>query len=96
MSLPVAFHNLPADHFPFVIEFIGLHSRVQHETITVDGPGAVRIPGMAEAGEPIATVLWFPNEEPLVTVPDDTPPEELPIYHQLLEEMRNAAANHRE
>lgn len=93
MTVPVAFRDIPASFFPFTIEFIGLHSGRRHDIIHVKQPGVVRIPPMsAEQDEPIATVIWFANSEVAVNLPEDTPADQVPIYEQLLAEMRDAAA----
>lgn len=42
-DLPFAFHDLPADTFPFTIEMYDVDTRETYETIEVAGPGAVRI-----------------------------------------------------
>lgn len=43
MTLPSAFHDLPAESFPFTIEMFDVDTKEVYETIPVYGPGAVRI-----------------------------------------------------
>ena len=46
MSKPAAFHDLPADHYPFTIEFIREDNGEVTETIEVaEGPVVIEIPG---------------------------------------------------
>lgn len=42
MTLPVAFHDLPAENFPFTVEFFRGDELVH--TIRVEGPGGIYIP----------------------------------------------------
>lgn len=54
-GLPVAFHDLDADHFPFLIQ---LHDEVSGDLVfeqTVHGPGAVKIPGYPD--RPISSTV---------------------------------------
>ena len=57
---PVAFHDLPRSRFPFTIEFLTLAGDIVH-TITVTGPGAVRIPGLAAQHGPISVRITWPD-----------------------------------
>jgi hypothetical protein len=43
-ALPVAFTDFPAEAFPFTIELLNPAGQVVW-AVTVDGPGAVRVPG---------------------------------------------------
>ena len=48
--LPVAFRDLPAEAFPFTVELLKADTRTVVWTATVDGPGALRVPGPDETG----------------------------------------------
>jgi hypothetical protein len=58
-SKPFAFHNLPAEAFPFTIELLDAGTRKVVWTATVDGPGVVAVPGLGP-GKRIARVT-FPD-----------------------------------
>lgn len=98
--MPIAFRMLPADKFPLTIEFIGQNSLKTHHTIRVERPAglvSVRIPSLNHVGEPVVSVVWSPQGEPAVGWPDGRPPAEAeatPIYEELLDRMRKAAAGH--
>lgn len=42
-DLPVKFRDLPADCFPFTMEFYDVDTKEIYEVIHVDGPGATKI-----------------------------------------------------
>lgn len=46
-----AFVDVPADAFPFVVEFFRESDGEIVYTITVEGPGAIHIPPMAQYGK---------------------------------------------
>lgn len=54
---PYAFKDLPADQFPFRIDVHDENSGEQVWTITVFGPGAVRVPGFGRRVRVTTTVL---------------------------------------
>ena len=57
---PTRFADLPPDAFPFTIDFFTFVGRKHVHSITVDGPGAVHVPGLAEElGEPVMIVTTF-------------------------------------
>jgi hypothetical protein len=63
-SKPFAFHNLPAEAFPFTIELLDAGTRNVVWTTTVTGPGVVDVPGPDKTG---------PGRKiARVTFPDDT------------------------
>lgn len=64
-----AVRDLPADAYPFVIEFLNQDRKVVHR-IDVPGPGGVAIPGLAAEHGPISVRLTFANGE----VQEDGPP----------------------
>lgn len=59
-ELSYAFHDLPADRFPFVIEFLSASGVVVHRQ-EVPGPGAIKIPGLAPLFGPVTTRVIFPD-----------------------------------
>lgn len=59
---PVAFHDLPAEYFPAVAEFLDVNGKVIH-TIYIPGPGAVTIPALAEKHGPVTVRLTYGNGE---------------------------------
>jgi len=48
---PFAFHDLPADSFPFTAELLDTGTGETVWSATVSGPGALRIPSAAEVNE---------------------------------------------
>lgn len=68
--METAFHDLPAESFPFKIEFMDGAGTIVH-TIVVRGPGAVHIPGLAEKYGPVSVRITYPNGE----VSEQKPPE---------------------
>lgn len=57
-ELPTAFHDLPADKFPFIVEFISSKGMVVHR-IEVASPGVVKIPGLSPLFGPVSTRVTF-------------------------------------
>lgn len=57
-DLPVAFHDLPAELFPFTVEYLDADSKQVVESTTVEGPGAIQIPGKEALGVR-ATIVHF-------------------------------------
>ena len=45
---PTAFHDLPADAFPFTIEFFRADTKEVVHTIRVEGPGMVEVPPLSK------------------------------------------------
>lgn len=43
-----AFHDLPAEDFPFTIEFMRADTNEVVHTIRVEGPGVVSVPALAK------------------------------------------------
>lgn len=59
-QLPAVFRDLPADAFPFTMEILDADTREVVWAVTVDGPGAIRVPGLDETGpgRKIARITW--------------------------------------
>lgn len=55
-----AFHDLSADSFPFVISYIDPETDEVIDTLTVEGPGTVHIPGREF---PVDVKVEFANGE---------------------------------
>jgi hypothetical protein len=51
VSLPSAFHDFPADAFPFTLELLDAVTREVCWSVRVDGPGATKVPGRNEINE---------------------------------------------
>jgi hypothetical protein len=64
------FHDLPADSFPFRIEFLDRDGVVVHQ-IEVDGPGGMHIPALSGRYGPISTRITFPDGEVVEVAPPD-------------------------
>lgn len=45
---PTVFHDLPAEDFPFTVEFLRVDTEEVVHRIRVTGPGAVEIPPLAK------------------------------------------------
>lgn len=57
-DLPVVAHDLKPQDFPFVIQTLDPDTLKEVWRATVDGPGALRVPGW---GRPMVTRVWYPN-----------------------------------
>ena len=66
----VAFRELPANAFPFTVEFFKVSDGDVIHTIVVNGPGMMQIPAIAkEIGEPVGTRTIFPDGQVQETIP---------------------------
>lgn len=64
MSENVPFHNLPADRFPFTIEFLRVDTKEVVHTIRVEGAGALVVPPLAQQyGVRVSVRVTFPDGE---------------------------------
>lgn len=70
-----AFRDLPADAYPFKIEFYDLAGTVVH-VIEVPGPGVTEIPGLAKDHGPVGVRITLATGEVLVEEPPPAPPGE--------------------
>lgn len=57
----VAFGDLPAEAFPFTIEFLRHDTREVVHSILVDGPGVIAVPALAGKHGPIDVRLVTPQ-----------------------------------
>lgn len=57
---PYAFHDLPADSFPFTVEALDASGAVVWTT-EVTGPGALYVPPLATFYGPVSVRLRFPD-----------------------------------
>lgn len=66
---PTAFHDLPIDSFPFLVEFYSEDGVLVHH-IEVSGPGGMEIPGLAAEHGPIWVQTTYPDGRRVVMRPD--------------------------
>lgn len=66
---PMAFHDLPASMFPFTIEYLNAKGVVLR-TETVEGPGVMEVPGLAQFYGPITIRVTHANGTQTTTGPD--------------------------
>lgn len=53
---PMAFHDLPADSFPFTMELLDAATREVRWSVRVDGPGATKVPARNEINEGLPVI----------------------------------------
>lgn len=56
---PIAYASLPADHYPFRVEFIAARTGAVVHEIRVSGPGAIQVPGLRDQHGPIAVRVTY-------------------------------------
>lgn len=61
MTDNVAFGDLPADAFPFTIQFLRHDTREVVHSIYVDGPGAIAVPALKDKYGPIDVRMITPQ-----------------------------------
>jgi len=67
---PTAFHDLPAEAFPFTVEFFRVSDRVVMHTVIVHDAGLLRVPSNAElGGEPVGVRTTYADGTVQETVP---------------------------
>ena len=59
MSTPAEFISLPADAYPFTIEFLAVTTGEVVYTITVAGPGAVLVPALRASYGPVRARMTY-------------------------------------
>ena len=64
LEIPVAFHDLPADNFPFVITGLVDGEPVWEQEVTE--PGSVRVPSLGHLGPVTIRVRWGNGTETVV------------------------------
>lgn len=57
----MAFRDLPESSFPFTAHFIAERTGETVRSITVDGPGVVVVPALADLHGPIAVRIEYAN-----------------------------------
>lgn len=64
-NLPVAYHDFPRSKFPFLMEMLDKATGEVRWSVTVDGPGAVKVPSNAEinGGRLLAVRITFADGE---------------------------------
>jgi hypothetical protein len=66
---PTVFRDLPADSYPFLVEFYNDEGRLVHH-IEVTGPGAIEIPGLSDEHGPIHVQTTYPDGRRVVMLAD--------------------------
>jgi hypothetical protein len=67
-ELPVAFRDLPARAYPFVVEYFTTTGAVVH-TERVEGPGVMKVPGLSGLFGPIGVRVTYASGEVVETPP---------------------------
>lgn len=63
MTRPAAFADLPAEAYPFTLEFFKKDTKEVVHTIEVTGPGTVDVPGLSTVHGPIGVRVTFADGE---------------------------------
>lgn len=70
---PVTFRELPEESFPFTVEFFTADGTVVH-TVTVTGPGALRVPALGKIYGPVGARTIWPDGSTSITPPSKGSP----------------------
>lgn len=60
-GVPVAFHDLPADAFPFDVVLVDEDTDEVLWQFTVEGPGAIEVPGFGGEGRKVTAIVNYPE-----------------------------------